>query len=174
MMGDTPQIHRPAGTSGPLFRWPSTPQPSARLTVADGDSCVSLQDRTVLGIFSPGQHQLPPQIPAGVDLWFCSGQSVAGNKVGGTVLRARVFGEYTYRVTAPHLLVPMAIERGFADAPALDFNRAVMSAIGDALGATPANAETLAAATPAIAAAINNRWTELGVRFEGFTTLGGR
>ncbi|MBW2463431.1 MAG: hypothetical protein JRH11_17405 [Deltaproteobacteria bacterium] len=155
-----------------LHQWAAPLTPNDTVTVADGDSCVSIQFGKVIGIFEPGEHRLPAQIPEGVELWFCATRRMLGTKFGGNVMAGRsAFGDFTFRVAAPHLLVGHAAGMGSADGTTEYVKAAVMRGLTHAFGVLPPDPSTMGEAQALAAERINLELEPLGLNFSGFGTM---
>jgi len=130
---------------------------------------VSIQWGKVLGIFEPGEHRLPAQIPDGVELWFCTTRRIFGTKFGGDVSAGHsAFGEFSFGVTSPHLLVAHVAGMGSAEGMTDYVKAAVMRGLKHAFGVMPLNPATLGDAQDLAKERINAELEPLGVKFSGF------
>lgn len=157
-----------------LFQWPSPLAPGDSVTVADGDSCVSMQFGQVLGVFAPGSHSLPAQVPDGVELWFCTTRRFVGRKFGGNAGLGSVFGDYAFQVVQSHLLVTQVASIGQPDAILSYLDSTVLKAMGAAFGKLPPSAAIVGDASAKAAAQLQVDWAALGVSFLGFGQLTAR
>lgn len=165
----------PEQRAATVFRWPAPLQPSESVVVGAEDACVSVQRGTVLGVFSPGTHQLPAVIPEGVELWFCATRGPMVERFGGRLPGGpMVFGEYAYRVVAPHQVVLELAVGGDAGQFTPLLGRTLMNALGGELGMHPAGTPIPDAVLERAGAKLNAEWARLGVRFEGFRSVGVR
>lgn len=165
-------IARPPQAQELITRWLSPLAPGDTVTVAAGDSCVSMQFGKVLGVFAPGTHALPAQIPDGVELWFCFTGPVVARRFGGNLpAGGSAFGEYTFQVTTGHLLVSQVAGSGDVEGMLKYLDGKVLNALGVAFGLRPPDAAGLEQAKPKAAAALNTEWTSVGVSFVSFDKL---
>jgi len=79
-------ISRPAEPVAELVAlWNEQLLPGATVTVEEGDSAVAVQNGRALGVFQPGEHALPAEVPADVRLYFVLTRPLHGLKFGGNL-----------------------------------------------------------------------------------------
>jgi len=165
-------ISRPAELGAELVApWNAPLSPGAPLTVEEGDTAIAMQNGRVLGVYSPGEHTLPAQVPADVRLYFVLTRPFLGLKFGGDLpalppapgglpAPRAVFGDFAFRVTRPDIVLAQLLslgEPGFE--PMLQWARAqVLTACTEAMaemmlaGTTPGDPANLEALVDAVEA----------------------
>lgn len=184
-------ISRPAELGAALIApYKGALSAGAPLSVGDGDTAVAVQHGQVLGIYGPGQFNLPGQVPPDVKLYFVLSRPLQGVKFGGRLPGfppvpggppppTMVFGECAVRVSHPGQLLIQLLGYGEPDAEAiLSWAKAqLLQSCSDVIARmivkdkkNPADAAELFALIEAVTAGTKN-WAEYGLELAEIATI---